>query len=759
MTPTLRLTFAPPDEAGIIALSWYLDGHSAVTTDLQSPFAHQHWDLVMRALNARQFPDYDRYPGARFAHSTQEQASLQQYGLWDTPHQQLPTDLHARVGRALGTALLNDERSRALLQRLREADGTVVLAFVPDQANSQHIGVMPWELAFEGVQPWLLRSGSVLPCVRLFTAAPPVLALPNPPRILVLAPQAGFNDGARRYEREARRYLRDALGDRVEIEQLGPPITMDMLDDRLREDPAVTLVDYYGHGLLQNHQGHLMLDDGAGGHDLVSAARLQALPNMPPFWIISACQSAQQPSGEELVASLAPALVAHPRVAAVLAMQLTTRMAVATDYIVPAIYETLAQQESLQEAAAEARRRLYAAEKDSASFYLPTLYVRQQHPEPLYLLTPARRLHPSVQGAAPLPTSGNPFTPGRIAPPDRFVGRRRELAEILARLENMLSVSLVGEARIGKSSLLQYLEANLAERLRERGTYLPIYLSMDSQGSQANFCKALLERLLPHMPPVPGQERALRTLEQKADPSLEETTRALEWAAQSGLRVVLLLDEFKDLLERPQEFNEVFRGRLRSLYINSQVALVMATRQSLTDIEGLDAYFVNGVDQQFLPTLHPDEAEALLRLPHDRLFTDAEVRIGLEVGRNHPLRLQWAGFLIYQSKGQPPGMLHAEDSSLREQAHRTLSRTVQEKYDWAMKASSSQLGQQPRSRLSMLDTVNHAITRLAELLDNLGGRITVVLLLLGLAALLLYAFGILSLEQVQEWQRLLSGGA
>jgi len=264
-----------------------------------------------------------------------------------------------------------------------------------------------------------------------------------------------------------------------------------------------------------------------------------------------------------------------------------------------------------------------------------------------------------------VPTAGNPFTPGTIVPPERFVGRSRELTEMLARLENMMSVSLVGQARIGKSSLLRYLEARLSERMREHGTYLPIYLSMDGQGSRESFCKALLERLLPHIPPVRGQERALRALEHKLSPTLEETARALEWAAQGGLHVVLLLDEFKDLLERPQEFDEVFRGMLRSLYTHSQIALVMATRQSLTEIHGLNAYFVNSVDQQFLRTLPADEAEALLRQPHDHPFTDAEVHIGLDVGRGHPLRLQWAGFLLYQSKHNPSGLLHTEEGALQ----------------------------------------------------------------------------------------------
>ena len=232
---------------------------------------------------------------------------------------------------------------------------------------------------------------------------------------------------------------------------------------------------------------------------------------------------------------------------------------------------------------------------------------------------------PMRPGTASVP-HGNPFTPHAVVPAARFFGRTHELTAILASLENMLSVSLVGEARIGKSSLLRYLEARLPALLHASGRYLPIYLSMDGQRSQATFCEAVLARLLPQAPSGVGHERTWRALEQRIESAqpitIEETAQALEWTAQAGLRVVLLLDEFKDLLERAEEFDEVFRGVLRSLYTNRQIALIMATRQPLVEIEGLSTYFANGVSQQELALMVSAEAEQLVRQPHDRPFSD-----------------------------------------------------------------------------------------------------------------------------------------
>ena len=54
----------------------------------------------------------------------------------------------------------------------------------------------------------------------------------------------------------------------------------------------------------------------------------------------------------------------------------------------------------------------------------------------------------------------NPFTYGNpISDPRRFVGRVREVEQIFGRLRNeeFESSSLVGEHRIGKTSLLKYL--------------------------------------------------------------------------------------------------------------------------------------------------------------------------------------------------------------------------------------------------------------------------------------------------------------
>mgnify|MGYP005853630739 CR=1 FL=1 len=750
--PALVLTFAAPDNHGVCATTWAFADQAPLTVPVMLPFAPEHVDLLLRALNARQYAASGTDPSRSFAPTSAECAALAQLGLWDEQRQQLPSDLHQRVGQRLGAALFADARVRALLPVLRQSQGTIVLATVPDLHARQHAGALPWELAVADGQPWLLHAGHVLPYVRLLIAPAPAVIWPERPQVLLLTPQAGFDAATRGYAQQARQAVRTALADRVDIHALGPPLTLKMLTDYLHAHPAVTLLDYYGHALRQEQQAYVLFDTAAGGPDLVSVAQLQALPHLPPCWIFALCQPTTSVAQAEPPVNLAAAFVAQSQVTAVLALHVPLPAAMVSQQIVPAIYQTLAQPASLQAAVTAARQRLYEATPNATSFDAPTLYLRQPQLTPCYLLRPQF-------GDKPRPQSGgNPFTPNQV-PPTHFVGRRRELDDMLARLEQMMSVSLVGEARIGKSSLLCYLKARLPNALQACGTYLPIYMSMDNYDSQARFCRALLDQLLPHVPPVPGQEQTLRALERQSEPTLHETVRVLEWAKQGGLRVVLLLDEFKDVLQHAQEFNEVFRGTLRSLYTHRVIALIIATRQPLTTIEGLNTYFVNALEQFTLQTLSADEAEKLLRQPHQYTFTAAEERMALQVGAGHPFRLQWAGFLLYVSKSRPPGQFHQADRGLRRDAARILRREVEDRYARAMVCSHPVDPPPKREKKDRAALLEHLISQLAEVLDRFSARLTAVLLLLGLVALLLFAFGYLSLEQLQQWQSLLPGGA
>jgi hypothetical protein len=331
-------------------------------------------------------------------------------------------------------------------------------------------------------------------------------------------------------------------------------------------------------------------------------------------------------------------------------------------------------------------------------------------------------------------------------------------------LRTMQSLSLVGEARIGKTSLLTFLRERLPQLLAPDGRYRPIYLSMNEIPNPAEFRTELLRALLPAMPPGAGDEQTLRRIERQVERSEavpKQTTEAvIEWAATAGLRIVLLLDEFKDMTKYPQEFDSFFCGWLRSLYTHRKLAMIMATRQPLEEIAQLRLYFLNGLGGMCrLDRLSHAEAEQLLRQPHDRPFTDAEVRLGLAAAERHPYCLQVAGDRLYRWKGQASSPIHAEDGSLREAADRVLRREVVEQFERVQKLSSESPA---KKRNGWLERIGKLATTIGEQSDRAGNRLTgafIVLAVLVLAAIsLALLLGIIDLETFGGLLRLLTGG-
>jgi hypothetical protein len=322
----------------------------------------------------------------------------------------------------------------------------------------------------------------------------------------------------------------------------------------------------------------------------------------------------------------------------------------------------------------------------------------------------------------------------------------------------MSSTALVGEARIGKTSLLKYLAAYLPVLLDE--TYLPVYICADVCDNQASFYKKMLGALLPQIQPQVCSEKLLRTLEVKKQPARDDIEAILD----QGLKVVLLLDEFKSMLDKPLEFDEPFLRWLRSLCNKGKVAMSVATRQPLDGITPFDLYFANHITQVVeLKELRPDEAQTLLSQPHDRPFTADELAIGLQAGRNHPLRLQEAGFMLYTSKGEPPGDLHDQAGLLRPNAGNLLKKHVAQNYKQAQKWSRpSARNHNHPNRPDVLATVGQIVIRIGDGIDQGQARFygIVVVLLIVLFVLLLVAslLGWISLEQFQTFWNVLTGG-
>jgi hypothetical protein len=204
----------------------------------------------------------------------------------------------------------------------------------------------------------------------------------------------------------------------------------------------------------------------------------------------------------------------------------------------------------------------------------------------------------------PNPYTLRPVTAAEYFKPDS-AGRGGQAHRLLRTIRAGNNVSLIGERRFGKSSLLGHLERMLAgiPKVHVAGVNI---LSLSPQNPEGFYCaltRALIRggSLPPDRPPL-----GYSTFE-----------TFLDLLEHSGERLVLLIDEF-DLVARDRRFTIEFFDNLRSLASLHPLAMVIASVAPLAEIAHSDIYgspFFNIFLKERLALLSPQEAEALIEHP------------------------------------------------------------------------------------------------------------------------------------------------
>ncbi len=239
----------------------------------------------------------------------------------------------------------------------------------------------------------------------------------------------------------------------------------------------------------------------------------------------------------------------------------------------------------------------------------------------------------------------NPFFYGGAVSPELFYGRKDTLAAVVNRVggRTAQSVSLVGERRMGKSSLLNYLKAN-AEQLLPRGIhFIIIYLDLMKAycHTWAGLMHALRRELtLVWREPWPAAE----------DGDLVAFDFALEEVQADGIRLLLCLDEIENLIQRAGEFDEVLED-WRACGSMGQMAMVTASAQPLGELcrsGGLTSPFYNIFSQQGLGLLSAGEWQALVT--ENMAVSDAELDFIGQMAGGHPFFTQMAAAHLWEAK-------------------------------------------------------------------------------------------------------------
>jgi len=244
----------------------------------------------------------------------------------------------------------------------------------------------------------------------------------------------------------------------------------------------------------------------------------------------------------------------------------------------------------------------------------------------------------------------NPFTNRTmIVEADEFFGRGSELRELYQRVLRRQSVSLVGERRVGKSSLLNALifqrdrpEYNIVESIR--------FVYMDMQSVSGCDESGIVERVLDLIEDETGV-RVGSGRRRDVEPTLKEIQAR-------GMSLVLLLDEFNILTENtniPSTFYDLLRSAIayRLTYVTAyREGTLDALVAGLKETDGLSP-FMNIFGIMYIGPLKKDDADTLvLELSDDAgsPFSADEIDQVQRLGGYLPFYLQIAAYHAFEAK-------------------------------------------------------------------------------------------------------------
>jgi eukaryotic-like serine/threonine-protein kinase len=186
--------------------------------------------------------------------------------------------------------------------------------------------------------------------------------------------------------------------------------------------------------------------------------------------------------------------------------------------------------------------------------------------------------------------STNPFTYGNpISDPTHFFGRKHEIEQVFSRLRNIgfESSSIVGERRIGKTSLLYFLmhpEVRRAYGLASE-KYLFIYMDLqmvDKDTTPLRLWQRFLQQMVRNCQDAEVKQMltSLRASDRIDNFAIADLFDSMD---EKDLHVVLLLDEFENVTEN-QNFSAAFFYGLRSLAIHHNLSLITSSRRELIEL-------------------------------------------------------------------------------------------------------------------------------------------------------------------------------
>jgi tRNA A-37 threonylcarbamoyl transferase component Bud32 len=258
----------------------------------------------------------------------------------------------------------------------------------------------------------------------------------------------------------------------------------------------------------------------------------------------------------------------------------------------------------------------------------------------------------------------NPFfNRQRITDPAYYWGRAQEIEILYSAILTHQCRSIVGERKLGKSSLLTHLAcpASLRKHGFDPEQFVFIYVDLEgmAQITYDELWPEWLDQLAAALPDSQAELRAMaETLVQQPRIRFMQVRRLMRRIERAGLTVVIMLDEFESLAANG-DFDHGFYGELRSLAGELGIVYITASTRSLYDLtylhaDTLSSPFFNIFSEEMLGLLTRSEATTLLQelssLPHDNPFSSDQINFLIDLAGPHPFFLQVVGYYLYAAR-------------------------------------------------------------------------------------------------------------
>jgi serine/threonine-protein kinase len=202
---------------------------------------------------------------------------------------------------------------------------------------------------------------------------------------------------------------------------------------------------------------------------------------------------------------------------------------------------------------------------------------------------------------------------------EEFYGRRNEIEKIYSRIGSSRpqSISIVGERRIGKSSLLSFINHpfNRRKYLKDPDEYVFVFIDFQERRGIGitDFFTIIFQALL---------DAFNGTLEIDAEPNYEGFKRVIAVFDEKKLKLIMLFDEF-ELVTKNENFDTEFYSFCRSIANNYNVAYLVSSGRNLQTLchskQISDSPFFNIFSNMTLGQFTLEEAKSLITIPAEKL--------------------------------------------------------------------------------------------------------------------------------------------